>query len=217
MGHGLKASSNSELIDKMVQRGFLVPSDLYFIEKVKSVDRCLFAPRLDPANIYDNSPVRFSRSAKSCMSTPQLHAQILSLLSSRLCPGRTAMEIGCGTGYLPAVMGALGCDKVFAIENDPDLLESARYYFRKSDSIVVQRDVPTEIRFDAVYVSPYFSSLELLDHFLSRDIFSSDAVVVAVYQDNQSHADQQLVYIQRKSQSQWEKQKLFRVLCEAFK
>lgn len=198
MGHGLKASSNSELIDKLVQRGFLVPPDSNFIEKVKAVDRCLFAPRLDSANIYDNSPVRFSHRAKSCMSTPQLHAQILSLLSSRLGPGRTAMEIGCGTGYLPAVMGALGCDEVFAIENDPDLLESARDYFRKSNSIVVQRDVPTEIRFDAVYVSPYFSSLELLDQFLSRDIFTPDAVVVAVYQENPSHVDQQLVYMQRK-------------------
>ena len=212
MGHGLVASDNSELIDKLAQRGFLVAPNPQFIDLVKSVDRAKFMPLYDSSQQLLNKPVLYP-SSKNSMSTPQFHAQIISLLACNLGPGKKALEIGCGSGYLPAIMHALRCQYVCAIERNIALLEVARKNLHGNRNCHVNHTVPDGVRFDAVYVSPYFTSEENFGRFLSAGYFSDDCVMVAAYQESPAHVDQQLV-CSRRNGNQWDVEKLFRVACE---
>ena len=216
MGHGLFATCNSELIDKLVDRGFLIPPPNCptFVDQVKSVERSIFAPI--SSQVYSNQPVSYP-STQSAFSTPQFHAQILSVIASRLGPGRKAMEIGCGSGYLPAVMTSLGCDKVFAIENSEALLEKAISNLKHFDNCFVQKSAPKGVIFDAVSISPYFESFSQLEDFAASNIiFSDDAILVAAYRESPTQMEQQLV-VHERTGSEWKKQPLFRVICEPFR
>ena len=211
MGHGLRASSHAELVDRLASRGFLVFKDPGKIDKVKLVDRARF--QVSQTSTYDNSPSKLTKA--HCMSTAQLHAQVLSLLGDRLMEGKVSCEIGCGSGYLPAVMAALGCKKVYAVERDSLLKDLARVRLQKT-GIHVTSDIG-DIRdpLDALYVSPYFASKTGMEEYLKNVPFSDNALVVAVYNDGVASAipEQQLVLLTR-SEDGWNEEKLFRVMCE---
>lgn len=211
MGHGLRAASQAELVDKLVDRGFLVASE-EFISRFRDLDRAKFLPT-NATDVYSNAPQKLVNN--HFMSTPQLHAQIISLLASRLGPGRIASEIGCGSGYLPAVMATVGCDSVVAVERDPELLEILRKNSQPFSNVKVSDNIPPGTVLDALYIAPYFASESALDSFVSNISFSADAVVVASVKDMPDGplSDQQLVLLER-SVSGWTRSDLLRVLCE---
>ena len=209
MGHGLKASSQSELVDKLVNRGFLIVDRPEFVEKVKTVDRAKFVANCD--NPYSNNPVSLANG--HCMSTPQFHAQVLSLLAKNLGPGRVAAELGAGSGYLPAVMASVGCDKVFAVEQDPKLFVQARENLKSFPAVVVTDAFPENTKIDALYISPFFPSIDALMAMIDTWTLAEDAVVVSAVQDHPEAMDQVLVILERETNS-WKRTDLFRVMCE---
>jgi hypothetical protein len=213
MGHGLRASSQLELVEKLKSRGFLTDVPHFVYKAFSDTDRaCFVANKTD--DIYANTPQKIGN---HFMSTPQLHAQILSLLAARLGPGKTACEVGAGTGYLPAVFSRSQCSRVFAIENDPALLAACKLNLAIHENLLVSNTVPRETTMDALYVSPYFDSEIKLDSFLASLEFAQDAVVVASVIDEASMLgpikDQQLLVLEREN-GQWIKVPLFRTLCE---
>ena len=212
MGHGLRATSNSELVDRLVQRGFLVPPRPEFVDQMKTVERAKFIP--DSPSPYSNIPHEIGN--KHYMSTPQLHAQVLSLLGPRLGPGRVAAELGCGTGYLPAVMAATGCAKVFAIESDPELLALSEANLGEYPAVITGSTLPDDVVLDALNLSPYMESYAVLLDDLAKYRFSADAIVVASVSDipmDSPFADQQLMLLERNGED-WLRTDLLRVLCE---
>jgi protein-L-isoaspartate(D-aspartate) O-methyltransferase len=54
---------------------------------------------------YVNKPISIGSNAT--ISTPQQHATVLSLLVDVLQPGKKALDIGCGSGYLASAMAVL--------------------------------------------------------------------------------------------------------------
>ena len=216
MGHGLKANSQSELLEKLAVRGFLVLPNADMLNKLKSIDRAKF--QTSPTNQpYDNVPhkqisMTSNLSAPShAISTPQLHAQIISLLADQLGPGKIACEIGAGTGFLPACMHALGCAKVFAVESDLGLVQVARDLLKDSVQLCTpERPITDSI--DAMYISVYFSGPPTMHEFLSKFTWSRNALVVASYEDGLG-PDQQLVLLEKLPEG-WSEMKLFRVMCE---
>lgn len=212
MGHGLNATSNSELIDKLASRGFLQLHYKPMLDQMKSVDRAKFIPSSVPReSVYYNQPHKLTRT--HAMSTPQFHAQIISLISSRLGPGRTAAEVGCGSGYIPAVMGAFGCTKVFAVEKDPDLFAMAKSNLGSFRNVDVVKQLPDHSSLDALYISPFFDSFEHLVQFIGDFQVNKNAVVVASIVDPPQAPDQQLILLEW-NDIEWTKTDLFRVLCE---
>lgn len=212
MGHGLKASTNSELIDKLVGRGFLQLPYNHMLEIVKSVDRAKFVPpSVQSESVYSNIPHKLSKT--HAMSTPQFHAQIFSLLSSRLGPGRRSAEIGCGSGYIPALMRSVGCEQVFAVEQDTALLDMAKKNLKDHANVKVVKELPQGSKLDALYISPFFSSYNDLVTFVGRFDMAEDAVVVAAIVDPANAPDQQLILLEWKG-NDWFRTDLFRVLCE---
>jgi protein-L-isoaspartate O-methyltransferase len=221
MGHGLRASSNSELVDKLLQRGFLVLPEEWGPERlknIKAVDRAQFISKVEPPNdAYANVPHRIF--GNHFMSTPQLHAQIISLLAPKLGPGKIACEIGCGTGYIPAVMASLGCSKVFGIEANIECLDTAVNKLSYNSNIVVSREVEavSGSTLDALYISPYFASKDRLMEFIEPIKFANESILVAAYKDECSQSpipDQQLVIMTRQSNEWVNSVPLFRVLGE---
>ena len=88
--------------------------------------------------MYSNNPQKIFGSNHN-MSTPQLHAQVLSLLGDRIGPGKVACEIGAGSGYLPTVFARAGCRQVYAIEKDSDLLSTQIRSCRKTEEVCGKR------------------------------------------------------------------------------
>lgn len=212
MGHGLQATSNSELIDKLASRGFLQLQYKPMLDQMKSVDRAKFIPSSVPRELaYCNQPHKLTRT--HAMSTPQFHAQIISLISSRLGPGRTTAEVGCGSGYIPAVMGAFGCRKVFAVEKDSDLFAMAKSNLGSYKNVDVVKELPDHTSLDALYISAFFDSLEHLVQFIEGFQMNKNALVVAAIVDPPLAPDQQLVLLEWNG-IEWTKTDLFRVLCE---
>jgi protein-L-isoaspartate O-methyltransferase len=213
MGHGLRATSQSELIDKLIARGFLVLENPSMVEKLKTIDRARFAPE-GGHSPYSNNPIPISKS--HAMSTPQFHAQIISLLGPRLGVGRVAAEIGCGTGFLPAVMASFGCKKVFAVEYDNALMEISRGNLEQFEIISVSTSLEEGAQLDALYISPFLNSYEELEKLLTSWTFSDDAVVVAPVKDRPEDADQELLLLERIKNGAWIKTGLFRCMCEPY-
>jgi len=214
MGHGLRASSQLELVDKLIARGFLSNVPPVVETAFRETDRASFLPHGVP-DVYCNMPQKIGRN--HFMSTPQLHAQVVSLLTSRLGPNRVVAEIGAGTGYLPGVFARCGCLKVFAVEKDQELLENCRKNLDTFPNVLVSESVPLNVSLDALYVAPCCEGYDELLKLLESMKWSDDAVVVAPVIDEASFIgpikDQQMLLLQRKKDS-WEKTQLFRTLCE---
>jgi len=213
MGNGLIAASQSELVDKLKNRGFLTNVPSHVEQAFRDTDRASFSPN-KPSDVYCNTPLKIGG---HFMSTPQLHAQVLSLVGTRLGPGRVACEIGAGTGYLPAVFSRSGCEQVLGVENDPELVEICVKNTKSFHNVEIANFVTPNVVVDAMYAAPYFSSFDALKKFLGEVKWSEDAVVVASVADESSMKgpimDQQMVLMER-NKDLWIKTKLFRTLCE---
>jgi precorrin-6B methylase 2 len=214
MGHGLRASSQSELVDKLIARGFLSNVPPVVETAFRETDRAPFLPR-GVQDIYCNLPQEIG--SKHFMSTPQLHAQVLSLLASRLGPNGAVGEIGAGTGYLPGLLSRCGCLQVFAIEKDQELLDKCRKNLDSFPNVLVSHSIPPNVSLDALYVAPFLEGYDDLLKLLEPIKWSEDAVVVASVIDESSFIgpikDQQMLLLRRRENS-WEKTQLFRTLCE---
>lgn len=208
MGHGLRARSQAELSSKLHQRGFLVGPD-YVIEAYNAVDRKAFCADSTPEP-YSNAPAKISNTHS--MSTPQLHAQIISLLAPRLGPEKVAAEVGAGSGYLPAVFAAAGCRAVFACEAESALRELCRK--RLGASVRVVEELPHDHSYDAIYVSPSFQTQDAMLEFLNSYQYSNNALAVAAYGE-QGLGGQQLCLLERTDNAKWQVHELFRVMGEA--
>lgn len=107
------------------------------------VDRSHYVPRSFPSYADCPQPIGDGQT----ISAPHMHAQALELLSPFLHEGSSALDVGCGSGYLTACMGYLvkPGGNVIGLENreplvelsnsnvakaNPDLLSSGIVHFR---------------------------------------------------------------------------------------
>ena len=214
MGHGLRANSQSELVDKLITRGFLHGVSACVEKAFRRTDSASFLPK-SASDVYSNNPQKIFGS-NHYMSTPQLHAQVLSLLGDRIGPGKVACEIGAGSGYLPTVFARAGCRQVYAIEKDSDLLSMCEEKLSFLSQVVVASELRQTAPIDALYIAPYMNGFDQLNELLERIDFSNDALVLVPVKDGEMGViqDQQMMLLERKANI-WTKTSLFRTLCEA--
>ncbi|KAF4728326.1 Protein-L-isoaspartate O-methyltransferase domain-containing protein 1 [Perkinsus olseni] len=236
LGYGIRASTQGELIEQLKQRGFIRNSKVseamsqwakkglgnprvmlvalggsayHFI-----VDRARFLPRgaTDP---YGNTPVKVSEG--SSISTPQLHAQVLQLLSPALdsdAAPRSFLDFGCGTGYLASVAAEMGIDRVIASECDTTAYQAAQDNLAGYGAVRVLRLFPQDsystAKFTALYASPYFPSEEEALKFCSQWLHDA-GLAVCSYCDCPDAIDQRLILIRKKADGSMEVTPQFRV------
>lgn len=132
------------------------------LEAMRLVDRGEFV--LAGSNAYDDVPQRIGHMAT--ISAPHMHAMALNVLAEHLRPGCRALDVGCGSGFLAAVMAHLvgpeglvvGIDYLeplvdLAHENvcksHGHLLRSARLRLEVGDG---WKGCPLDAPFDAIHV-----------------------------------------------------------------
>merc|ERR1719491_29123 len=90
----------SDLLDKLTRRVGFQDREL---DALRLVDRGEFV--LPGSNAYEDTPQRIGHAAT--ISAPHMHGMALKLLIDHLRPGSRALDVGCGSGFLSAVMAHL--------------------------------------------------------------------------------------------------------------
>ena len=116
-----------EMVDRLVEAGTI--KTLSVENAMAQVPRHLFVPQINAQAAYVDQPVMAKRakdgSPISTASQPTIVATMLEQL--QVSPGDHVLEVGTGTGYNAALLGAL-CGPggvVVTIELEPDLAERA--------------------------------------------------------------------------------------------
>lgn len=210
MGHGIRAVTQRELVAALRSRGFIASDRLASVMEI--VDRRKFVNRGDA---YANEPCRIN---KHSVSTPQFHAQLLSLVVPRCGPGFRVADIGTGTGYLAAVLAELGCNEVVATEADEEmhkLAESNLQSYENLNLLLVRPSdpiIPGYVgKFDSIIVSPSFSSEDAAFEALEPKLNDEG---VAVFSSRGSDTDFRQLMTIRKLRSGLVIDRLMTVACE---
>eukprot|EP00639_Heterosigma_akashiwo_P004804 CAMPEP_0194568278 /NCGR_PEP_ID=MMETSP0292-20121207/6471_1 /TAXON_ID=39354 /ORGANISM="Heterosigma akashiwo, Strain CCMP2393" /LENGTH=252 /DNA_ID=CAMNT_0039418323 /DNA_START=224 /DNA_END=982 /DNA_ORIENTATION=+ len=131
-------ASNEALVHNL-RRGGLIKSDVVEAAMLK-VDRGNYAP--SNADAYDDRPLPIGFGAT--ISAPHMHATALELLSEQITrPNSRVLDVGCGSGYLTAVIArmqeATGGGKTVGIDYLPGLVALAEANARKADGDLLAR------------------------------------------------------------------------------
>ncbi len=121
-----------ELVQNLVEAGIL--SKQKVIEALKMVDRKNFCPQ-DP---YVDSPQNIGFNAT--ISAPHIHAEAMEHLYNHVNRDNSkVLDVGCGSGYLTAVMSRLNpSGKIYGIDCIPQLVELATKNIKKNDNDLLE-------------------------------------------------------------------------------
>ncbi|KAF2660699.1 protein-L-isoaspartate O-methyltransferase [Lophiostoma macrostomum CBS 122681] len=92
-------ASNTALVNNLAQNGLIKSERVK--EAMLKIDRAHFAP----SHPYEDSPQPIGH--RATISAPHMHASACESLLPYLNPGARVLDIGCGSGYLTAVLAAL--------------------------------------------------------------------------------------------------------------
>jgi protein-L-isoaspartate(D-aspartate) O-methyltransferase len=108
------------MVDQLVARGLIRSARI--AEAMRKVDRGNFLP---PGDTYVDRPIKIGYN--STISSPTTHAQALSELEPYLKEGNSALDIGCGSGYLTLcfaiLVGPKGSSR--GVDHISELVENA--------------------------------------------------------------------------------------------
>ena len=101
------------------------------INVMRKVDRGRYVP--SDCSPYEDRPMPIGDG--QTISAPHMHGQALELLQHFLHPGRSALDVGCGSGYLTACMGEMVSPggNVIGIENRQSLVELSQKNIKMGD------------------------------------------------------------------------------------
>src|SRR6478752_4122229 len=140
------------VLEQLVRRGI---SDPRVLEAMGAVPRHLFVDRGLEMNAYDDRPLAIGYG--QTISQPYMVARATELAAPQ--PGDRALEVGAGSGYQAAVLGALAAE-VFAVEIVPELAARARQVLAETghDNVTVESfdgsgGWPEHAPFDVIIVS----------------------------------------------------------------
>jgi protein-L-isoaspartate(D-aspartate) O-methyltransferase len=131
--------SNAELVTNLANAGIIKSTAV--ISAMRAVDRGFYAP----AQPYQDAPQTIGYNAT--ISAPHMHGYALEWLAEHLRPGSTALDVGCGSGYLTAVMaemcgschgidhieGLVALSRENILKGNPSLLDEGRATLRVRD------------------------------------------------------------------------------------
>lgn len=201
----MRFSSNSALIEHLARIGVLRS------EKVRSamlaVDRKNYCLPATVSHAYDDSPQYIGFDAT--ISAPHMHAycmdKLLPFIIEREC---NVMDVGCGSGYLCALISRINPKAtVYGIDIKPGLVELSAANIRKKDGDLLDTGrvrlsegsgwdgVPGGLLFDAIHVG---AAAESVPRSLLQQLKIGGTLIVPVGPEGYS---QKLVQVTRKGGS----------------
>jgi protein-L-isoaspartate O-methyltransferase len=175
LGHSVGGQTHQDLTKSLQQ--FLVSKKAQ--NAFSRVDRLEFLPSGHPTP-YANSPVKMQ--SGHAISSPQFHAQQIAIVADAIHRQALCLDMGCGTGFLSAVMLELGAAHVLAIDSDPEMCEQAEKNLKKYGGQVEVRlanQVSSGTLFDAIVVAPFFVNEREAQDFLTNHLRMNGLACVA--------------------------------------
>ncbi|OQR91735.1 protein-L-isoaspartate(D-aspartate) O-methyltransferase [Thraustotheca clavata] len=218
MGHSIGGTSQRSLVDSLIKAGVLNTPRVQ--EAFHSLDRGDFLLQaVAPEEAYANRPIKIGTIAT--ISTSQQHAQVIELLESHLQPGNSAIDVGCGSGYLTAVMAHLVGESgsVTGVDIVPSLIELSTKNIAKTklpkNSIKWETSQGKQIlrpgtSFDCIHVGVAVESMEAVDA-IAAQLNPNGGLVVAL---GYAGAEQTLLKVTKSASGELTKRAVMSVLCQ---
>lgn len=135
--------------DQIEARGIRDPA---LLEAMRTVERHRFVPEAAIGNAYRDGPVPIGHG--QTISQPYIVARMIE--AAGITPGARVLEVGSGSGYVAALLAAMGAD-VVGIEREPHLAEAAAARLAGTGVDLRCGDgkegAPNKAPFDAILVS----------------------------------------------------------------
>ncbi|POM68717.1 Protein-L-isoaspartate O-methyltransferase [Phytophthora palmivora] len=160
------------------------------------------------------------------ISTPQQHAQVLGLLEPHLQPGMTAVDVGCGSGILVAVMAHLVGPTGFVTGVDivPELVEFSKGNLQrclgkeaadKQTEIIVSAGkqdlgLPSDGRYDCIHIGVAVETKAEAERFLEY-LKPGGGLLIPL---GGAGAEQKLVKMTKLADGTVDKRDIMSVLCQ---
>jgi 2-polyprenyl-3-methyl-5-hydroxy-6-metoxy-1,4-benzoquinol methylase len=129
------------------------------------------SPRLDDdelARLYGQNYYFFNRAdSRELARIPAMYARTVALVADRVSP-KTILDVGCGRGYLPAVLSRLGWD-AHAVEISPGAAAYARRRFALAN--VFTGTVEQYARSNVARTFPLVTAIDVIEHVPRPDEF----------------------------------------------
>ncbi|XP_072166600.1 protein-L-isoaspartate(D-aspartate) O-methyltransferase-like [Diadema setosum] len=119
--------SHEELITRLHENGIIKTESV--LKAMRNVDRKHYSTH----SPYADSPQSIGYAVT--ISAPHMHAHALELLRDHLAPGKTALDVGSGSGYLTACMALMvgPTGKVVGIDHIQELVDKSRKNIEKDN------------------------------------------------------------------------------------
>lgn len=209
IGHSVGGRTQAELTFSL--KPFLVNDRL--TDAFARVDRAEFTP--NSISPYANIPMKVT--ARHSVSSPQFHAQQLSIVADVLISGAICLDLGCGTGYLAAVMAEMGVHRVVALEADEQMCDWAFKRLRRyGNQVEVVLDKNAEYLtinsalFNAIIAAPFFPCLQAAEKFIDHHLAVDGLACIAA----RTEGDFQQLFQATKTPEGIELHELMQVACE---
>lgn len=150
-------ANNDDLVNALKRNELITSPEVE--AALRKVDRGDFTPN----SPYMDSPQSIGHGAT--ISAPHMHAHVLELLKNHLKEGNTALDVGCGSGYLLACMSEMlgKSGKLYGIEHIPELADLSIKNLKKHHQDILESGQTTVItgdgrlgvpgqQFDAIHV-----------------------------------------------------------------
>ncbi|KAA8492382.1 Protein-L-isoaspartate(D-aspartate) O-methyltransferase [Porphyridium purpureum] len=113
--------TNEQLVDALVRNHIITSPRVQ--DAMRHVDRGKYCPQGTSPYMDAPQPVGYN----ATISAPHMHASCLELLVEQLQPGKRALDVGHGSGYLVACMAHMLGEqgKAFGIEHIPELTQES--------------------------------------------------------------------------------------------
>jgi methyltransferase of FxLD system len=148
MGAGVEAHTrrvddlSSRMVDQLVRNGSITAPDIE--AAFRSTPRHLFLPDVDPGVVYMDEAIPIKRDEDGLpISSSSQPAMMATMLDQLTLSGReSVLEIGTGSGYNAALIGAIvGGGRVRTVDIDEDLVARAQQHLRSVGVTNVQASV----------------------------------------------------------------------------
>lgn len=209
IGHQIGGDSHEQLVDSLVRTN-VVAAGSRLERALRLVDRGDFVPRelAQSSDAYANRPLKIG--VVATISTPQQHAQVLSLLEPHLQPGYRAVDIGCGSGVLVAAMARLvgKNGQVTGVDIVPELVAFSKDNLKRSlgddEALLAATKIaqsegktalglPHDQQFDCIHVGVAVETKAEAERFLDF-LRPGGGLLVPL---GHAHAEQKLVKVRR--------------------
>jgi protein-L-isoaspartate(D-aspartate) O-methyltransferase len=160
----IRFETNKLLIESLKKRCLILDEHIITFEKVDRKNYMSLESFNEIKYMDRPSPIGFNQT----ISAPHMHAYAIKKLSKILKPGISVLDVGCGSGYLTAIMAyCIGVDRhignIVGIDIYDEIVELCKNNIKKENSNLLENDRLKIIKSNGWYGYPPKENREIYD------------------------------------------------------